>query len=71
MRHLRKNTGHEESDGGINSRSTSSSSSDEEVGEDDDDYDPESLDNPELRSGRHRTVITLASYLVQLTTSVI
>lgn len=27
-------------------------------------YDPEFLDNPELRSGRHRTVINLTSYMV-------
>lgn len=27
-------------------------------------YDPEFLDNPELRSGKHRTVINLTSYVV-------
>lgn len=27
-------------------------------------YDPEFLDNPELRSGKHRTVINLTSYMV-------
>lgn len=27
-------------------------------------YDPEFLDNPELRSGKHRTIINLTSYVV-------